>query len=1023
MHLCTTRNPILKYGLELLNVIKMHNSNQYKIELLIQKYKDNRDYYRTDKYNETLLRSDFLDQLFETLGWDIKNSASRLVNEREVLLEEPLKDGMTEHSKKPDYTFRLYSERKFFVEAKKPHVDVINNPEPAKQVRRYGFTAGLKISVLSNFEYLIIYDTTVPVAFDDHSSKALIKKYHYLEYATCFEEINNLLGREAVYTGHFDEEWKDLSGKRKAPPIDLLFLQQINGWRLALGSEILDVEPDMNIITLNDCVQSYINKILFLRVCEDRNIEEYQTLLTIAKHEDFCELIEKFRTADKKYNSGLFETTAADKIISTNSKSFWIIIRQLYYPDSPYSFSVLSSDILGRIYELFLSEKLTKTDHGIALVRKPENIDKDIVATPTFIIRELLSETVKKRCAGKSMEEIKAMNFADIACGSGAFLLELFGLLCDLSVAYCISHDPTALIQTSINTYKLKFEYKKDLLVSSIYGVDKDFNAVEATKFGLLLKLLEDEDMISTTQGHSILPNLDNNIFYGNSLLEYNQVQEQNSEEINPFDFGALRFDVVIGNPPYMKTEDIKNITPAELPLYKQYYHSAYKQFDKYFLFMERGFNLLKENGQLAFIVPNKFMKVGAGKNLRKAIVSKQSLQYLLSFGANLVFSDKSTYTCLIILNKQPQKYFYYTEVNNLRGWISKQEASSSTDVKASDVLHADRWILYPNRLESLYHSIVKESITLSDLVGETNIFNGIQTSANRIYVVQPFSEDKDYIYFEKEGEKIKIEKKYTRPFFKTLPGDDALSTYHSFITNARVIYPYCKTKSKIDIVPLAKLKNDAPYLFRYLQANEKELSSSKRDIKPKPASPNEWHRYGRQQGLDACSLPTKIIVGVLSKGNKYAIDTNGVFIASGGTAGYCAIGVPENCPYSPYYIQAILNSKYIEWVASLHGEIFRGGYIARGTKVLMNLPIRKINFENGIECTLHDAIAKQQKKLITLGDKVKATQNNKRQLLTAERNFAQALETQKENLRILYRLSKEQDKEVPQISQEYAAD
>lgn len=998
------------------------NSYRHKIELLIEKYEANRVYYRTDKYNETLLRSDFLDPLFEAFGWDIKNSAGRLINEREVLLEESLKSGAAEHTKKPDYTFRLYADRKFFLEAKKPRVDVINNPEPAKQVRRYGFTAGLKISVLSNFEDLVIYDTTILVTHDDQSTKALIKKFHYSEYAACFDEINLLLGRESVYGGQFDEEWKELSDKIDATPVDLMFLQQINEWRLALGTEILDIDPDIDITTLNDCVQSYINKILFLRVCEDRNIEEYQTLLAIAEHGQFRELIEKFSIADKKYNSGLFEVTAADKVISANSDAFWTIIRQLYYPECPYSFSVLSSDILGRIYELFLSEKIVKTVDGISLVRKPENVGKDIVTTPTFIIRELLAETVKRCCEKKSIAEIRTMNFADIACGSGAFLLELYGLLCDLTVDYCVHHEPTALIQTNIDTYKLKFEYKKDLLVSCIYGVDKDFNAVEATKFGLLLKLLEDEDVNSILTSHPVLPNLDKNIFYGNSLLEYSQTQEQNADVINPFDFGELRFDVVIGNPPYMKTEDMKNITPAEFPLYKQYYHSAYKQFDKYFLFVERGFNLLKESGQLAFIVPNKFMKVGAGKKLREMIVSNRSLRLISSFGANLVFSDKSTYTCLVVLDKQPQEGFHYTEINDLRGWIAKRQDASSTDTKLLDALSADTWVLYPDRLDDIYRLIVSKSLLLSDLVGKSNIFNGIQTSANKIYVFRPTGEDETYVYFTKGGKQMKVEKTYTRPFFKTLPRVDSFSTYHSFEANARVIYPYYKKKGKVDVVPLNKLEKDTPCLYSYLMENKKALSSPKRDMKPVPATSDEWHRYGRQQSLDAFGMP-KIVVGILSKGNKYAYDTQGVFVASGGTAGYCAIAIPKGCLYSPYYIQAILNSKYIEWVASLYGEIFRGGFIARGTKVLMNLPVKSIDFENVVERELHDTIASRQKQLIKLGDNVRAARGNKRKLITAERNFARALQVQEESLRVLYGLSEEQDNQIPLISQQYAAD
>ena len=153
------------------------------IKQLIEKYSADRKYYLTNKYNETLLRSDFLDPFFELLGWDIKNNAGKTTNEREVILEEALKANASEHSKKPDYTFRLFSERKFFLEAKKPFVKVEADNETAKQVRRYGFTAKLKISVLSNFEYLMIYDTSVKVETDDVFTKGLIKRYHYTEYA------------------------------------------------------------------------------------------------------------------------------------------------------------------------------------------------------------------------------------------------------------------------------------------------------------------------------------------------------------------------------------------------------------------------------------------------------------------------------------------------------------------------------------------------------------------------------------------------------------------------------------------------------------------------------------------------------------------------------------------------------------------------------------------------------------------------------------------------------------------------
>ena len=488
---------------------------------LVSKYEQNRDYYLTPRFNETMLRSEFLDPLFELFGWDIKNSAGKRTNEREVLLEEPLKKDASTHSKKPDYTFRLFGERKFFVEAKKPCVKIEVEDDPAKQVRRYGYSAGLKVSVLSNFEYLFIYDTSYPVKEEDVRTVALIKSYHYKDYENAFEEISQFLGKESVYSGAFDDIWKDIESKVSHQSVDDLFLAQINEWRLLLGEQILSVSPDMELPELGDIVQSYINKILFLRVCEDRNIETYQRLLQIAEKDDGNELLGKFREADRKYNSGLFTERLSSDIVCNIRSSFWTIIRQLYYPESPYSFTVLSSDILGRIYEIFIAQRLAYVKGKLTIVNKPENEERDIVTTPTFIIQEILFRTIGEQIEGKDLQQLCKLQIADIACGSGAFLLQLFQLLQDTLIDYLQKNAKQELIQTSINTYKLPFETKRCLLTRCIYGVDKDFNAVESCKFGLLLKLLEGEDVDSLSRFHPILPSLDENIFYGNSLLSW----------------------------------------------------------------------------------------------------------------------------------------------------------------------------------------------------------------------------------------------------------------------------------------------------------------------------------------------------------------------------------------------------------------------------------------------------------------------------------------------------------------------
>ena len=984
---------------------------------LVKKYHSDRETYLKPSYNETQLRTDFLDPFFELLGWDITNSKGKPTNEREVLVEEGLKADATANTKKPDYTFRLFSERKFFLEAKKPNVKIEKDNEPAKQVRRYGFTAKLKISVLSNFEYLAIYDCSKKVEKEDSVTKSRINIYHYKEYESAFEEIKKQLSHQVVYNGEFDETWKDIEEQLKLSSVDSLFLSQINDWRIILGKEIYSHKPTISIEELNDIVQSYINSIIFLRVCEDRNLEAYKTLLNFADKNDFNSLIKKFKDADKKYNAGLFNHPLTKEIISNNSSAFWTIIEHLYFPESSYSFSVFSSDILGNIYEIFLGEQLIIEDAEILIKKKPENIDRDIVTTPTFIIQDILRQTVVKHCEGKTDKEVLNSSFADIACGSGAFLLETYQLLQDTLVDYYLKNDTKKLTQTSIATFKLPFATKKAILENCIYGIDKDYNAVEACKFGLLLKLLENED--NSTISTPALPNL-KNIHFGNSLIETSETNKKNQDEINPFDFGKTRFDVIVGNPPYLATEHMKEFTPLELPIYKSKFDSSYKQFDKYFLFIERGLDLLKPKGYFGYIVPSKFTKVGAGKKLRELLISNKSVEQIISFGANQVFQDKTTYTCLLILKNEEQKEINYLEVDSLKNWKTRKINDEHFDSVTFDELEKNDWILVPSILKPVFKAINKQSQTLESLIGSDNIYNGIQTSANNIYIHSKTKEDKKYIYFSKDGIDWKVEKVLTRPYYKTSSGDDNLNTYRPFSPNTFVIYPYLKTKKGIEFVEIGNLKTNYPNLFSFLNHYKSKLDNSKRDIKPTPSTANEWYRFGRHQSLDKCDVPAKIIVGVLAQGNKYAIDYFGTLISSGGTAGHCMITLPDDFSYSIYYIQALLNSKYLEWFSALIGEVFRGGYIARGTKVLKKLPIRIIDFKNKEEKAKHDKIASIQKGLIDIQGQIDKNKGNNRKLIPLQRQFDGQKNELEQTLDTLFNLG-ESDSLVPLISKLYA--
>lgn len=637
-------------------------------------------------------------------------------------------------------------------------------------------------------------------------------------------------------------------------------------------------------------------------------------------------------------------------------------------------------------------------------------------------ISDILRNTVLTKCQGKTDKEILKLKFSDISCGSGAFLLELFQLLNDILIDYYYKADKSKLVQTNVDTYKLQFKVKRELLLNCIYGVDKDYNAVEATKFGLLLKLLEDEDVNSTNASKPVLPDMANNIFFGNSLLNPKQVKGKKEQVIiNPFDFSKLKFDVIVGNPPYMKSEDMKNITPLELPLYKTNFNSAYKQFDKYFLFIEQGINLLTNDGLLGYIVPSKFTKVGAGKKLREELATKGYLHSIVSFGANQVFADKTTYTSILILTKKKQDAFSYTEVKNITEWKIRNFNNISFDKIESSKLSGELWFLIPPFLKNNYEKILKESEILEKIVGKKNINNGIQTSANDVFVIKQIKEDKEYVLFEKNGTSYKIEKEIVKSYYETTrkKGENKLNTYRTLKPNTLVIFPYHIIGGKAEFIYIQELQKKYPFAYKYLLDNKKRLQG--RNIKPVPKTDNEWYRFGRSQYLELGNLSEKIVIGVMSAGEKYPLDFSKTLHTAGGTAGYCSIYLSANNPYSIYYIQAILNSKYTEWIIHLRGEVFRGGYIARGTKILKNLPIPKIDFSNAREITLHDNIVRTQKELISIYNQIDTNAGNKRALTPLQGQFSREKIALEKLLAKLYDLGND-DSLIPLIKELYEA-
>ncbi|RLB75022.1 MAG: restriction endonuclease subunit M, partial [Deltaproteobacteria bacterium] len=516
-----------------------------RIVQLTETFANNIDSYKKGIYNETQVRQEFINPFFEELGWDITNKQGYAEAYKDVIHEDAIKVGGV--TKAPDYCFRVGGNRKFFLEAKKPSVNIKDDIHPAFQLRRYAWSAKLPLSILTDFEEFAVYDCRIKPARTDKVSHSRITYFTYTDYIAKWPEISGVFSKEAVLKGSFDRYVETKKVKKGTTEVDTAFLQEIERWRDLLARNIALRNTSLSQRELNYAVQQTIDRIIFLRICEDRGIEHYGRLMALKNGVNvYPRLVELFRKADTKYNSGLFhfkaekgrknfDTLTPD--LTIDDKALKDIFKNLYYPDSPYEFSVLPADILGQVYEKFLGKVIYLTaSHKAKITEKPE-VRKagGVYYTPTYIVDYIVKNTVGKLVKGKKpgpRGAVSKLKILDPACGSGSFLIGAYQFLLDWHLDQYSKDDPEKwakgktprLYLTDKGDWRLTTDERKRILINNIYGVDIDSQAVEVTKLSLLLKVLEGEDEQSIGKQmflfqQRVLPDLGNNIKCGNSLI------------------------------------------------------------------------------------------------------------------------------------------------------------------------------------------------------------------------------------------------------------------------------------------------------------------------------------------------------------------------------------------------------------------------------------------------------------------------------------------------------------------------
>jgi hypothetical protein len=930
---------------------------------LVERYARNSDAYESQNYNETQARREFLDPLFRALGWDIDNQQGYAEAYKDVIHEDAIRVG--EATKAPDYCFRIGGTRKCFLEAKKPAIDIKSDINPAFQLRRYAWTTKLPLSIVSNFREFAVYDCRVKPDQRDKAPVARVLYIRYTEYATRWGEIESIFSRDAVLKGSFDKYAEASKAKRGTAEVDDEFLQTIELWRKELAENLALRNRRLSQREINFAVQRIIDRIIFLRICEGRAIEDYGRLQKLLESDHiYSGLGNLFKNADDRYNSGLFHFKVEkgrheppDELtldLSLDDHLLRRILKGLYYPDSPYVFSALPADVLGQVYEQFLGKVIRLTEGHHAKVEDKPEVKKagGVYYTPTYVVEYIVANTVGNLVSGKVPKQVAKLKILDPACGSGSFLLGAYEFLLKWHLDFYLKNDPTkwargrspALVQTSGGSWRLTVAERKRILIDNIYGVDIDAQAVETTKLSLLLKVLEGETR-QTIQPELVyqraLPDLGDNIKCGNSIIASDFYKGQqmtllNDEEryrINVFDwetefpaiFKSGGFDAVIGNPPWGAL-----LSEPELEYLRQHNRDIIvRMIDSFMYFVHQGSKKLNDHGYLGMILPDVILYQTDNQKLREYLLAHFRLHRIVNMGD--VFKKVTRPACVVIFEhgRADKQTIGVTDISH----APKSEKPSDLENDANMTKLAQNKIrAIPGSLfvtSNVEHYAIWTKIKairhhrLEDLVDEDGIQRGVSPDLKEAFLVDS-KLAKGARFEESALRRVLTGGKQVKRYFIEYP--DLLLVYTARHTNLR----------------------DLPNIRAYIDQFKSQITC--KEVKQHKHSIYALHR-ARDENI---FLKKRKLIGVITEDQiVLALDECQTFA----TDGLYLFGVKDGV--SVQYIMGVLNSRLFVCIYRLLA--IESGRVLAQVKptVLAQLPIRAVDFSDRQDRARHDLIVK----------------------------------------------------------------
>jgi hypothetical protein len=953
---------------------------------LVERFDRNREAYQSGKYNETQLRREFIDPFFKALGWDVDNTAGHAEAYKDVIHEDAIKVGSA--TKAPDYSFRIGGTRKFFVEAKKPSVNIAEDIGPAYQLRRYAWSAKLPLSILTDFEEFAVYDCRIKPDKGDRASTARIIYLTDRDYLARWEEIAAIFSKEAVLKGSFDKYADSARLKKGTAGVDAAFLREIETWREMLARNIALRNPHLTQREINTAVTVTINRIIFLRICEDRGIETYGQLMALQNGTQIYErLVKIYYTADDKYNSGLFHfrkekdrPASPDTLtlnLSIDDKTLKDIFRSLYYPESPYEFSVLPADILGQVYEQFLGKVIhLTTGHRAKVEYKPE-VKKagGVYYTPTYIVEYIVRNTVGKLLPSSdpggvpsSVPNRKAITprqaagirILDPACGSGSFLLGAYQYLLNWHLVWYAGNEPEkwirgkspVLCQGPGGDWRLTTTERKRILLNNIYGVDIDPQAVEMTKLSLLLKVLEGENGQTLSSQLRLfheraLPDLGNNIKCGNSLIGpdfYDNQQlgffdDEERYRINCFDwekefpdiFRDGGFDAVVGNPPWGAEFNQEE---------KIYFRNKYDDFhirtpESFNYFVGKMWRLTNK-GLVGVIIPSSFLNQHEFLKTRKYIIDNAKVSRICNMG-NGVFEKVTAPSCIIIFgakNKLDPSLFFDFRKNDRKSLPSLLKQEDMGRDASSVGKDSEGYILQIRSDLSLIEKCYKWP-ALRDIAEEvaTGVSSGL---------------DKAYVYANDQLQTLNIESGLLK---KLIVGGEICRYWMNPISGKQIIY----VTPEVDI---NKFPNTKSVLLPYREQLKLRREAANGKI---PWFSLNWPR--RKKLFDQ----PKILIRQTADHIMACFDADEWYCLKSGII----VQLPSNATINYEYLLGILNSRLIRNLYDdLVGEQARVFPEVKPVQ-LFKLPIRTINFSDSADKARHDRMVALVEQMLSLHKKL----------------------------------------------------